>query len=200
MSELVAKLHGYWLVLQDHGSGVAALGLRVYLASVLVQPGYIKLNGSGRFFERLGVPFPDFTNFVVGCFEFFGAIFLLIGLCTRLLTVPLMCIMLVAGLLVHAEYGWLITADGQSWWKNERVEKGQRNKIEITRIVREHGDYRELTDSGSITILNNGMQLAITYFLMLLALLFLGGGKYTSVDHYIAGVFRRRTSGLQLET
>lgn len=59
-------------------------------------------------------------------------------------------------------------------------------KAEIIRIVKEHGDYKRLTSSGRITILNNGMQLAITYFVMLLVLFFFGGGRYVSVDYWLS--------------
>ena len=39
-------------------------------------------------------------------------------------------------------------------------------------------------------ILNNGIEFAVTYFIMLLALFFTGGGKYLSFDYWIARRFR----------
>lgn len=46
----------------------------------------------------------------------------------------------------------------------------------------EHGNYDWLTSSGSVVILNNGIEFAATYFVMLLALFFMGGGRYVSLD------------------
>lgn len=34
-------------------------------------------------------------------------------------------------------------------------------------------------------MLNNGIEFSITYFVMLLALLFMGAGRYVSVDYWI---------------
>ncbi len=35
-------------------------------------------------------------------------------------------------------------------------------------------------------VLNNGVEFAATYFIMLLVLFFIGGGRYLSVDYWIA--------------
>ena len=37
---------------------------------------------------------------------------------------------------------------------------------------------------------NNGIEWAATYFVMLLALFFLGGGRFISLDYWIARKFR----------
>ncbi|MEE9160771.1 MAG: AraC family transcriptional regulator, partial [Gammaproteobacteria bacterium] len=37
---------------------------------------------------------------------------------------------------------------------------------------------------------NNGVEFAATYFIMLLALLVIGGGKYASLDYWLAKKFR----------
>jgi putative oxidoreductase len=42
-------------------------------------------------------------------------------------------------------------------------------------------------------VLNNGIEFAATYFIMLLALFFLGGGKYISADYWIARKYRNKT-------
>jgi len=67
------------------------------------------------------------------------------------------------------------------------LEAGER-KQKIVAILREHGNYQYLTGRGSVTILNNGIEFAATYFVMLISLLFTGGGRYTSLDDW----FRRR--------
>ena len=170
-----------------HVTGIGPLALRLFLVPVMAESGWRKLAGGGgaQFFEYLGIPFPEFLAVVVGLIEFGGAILLLVGLATRLIAVPLMATMLVAAFLVHGANGWLALSDGSSWLANERVIEAQPKKAEIRRIVRKHGDYRELTSHGSITILNNGMEFAITYFVMLLALFFTGGGRYFSLDYWL---------------
>jgi len=40
-------------------------------------------------------------------------------------------------------------------------------------------------------VLNNGIEFAATYLVMLAALFFLGGGRYVSVDYWLARRFRR---------
>ena len=35
-------------------------------------------------------------------------------------------------------------------------------------------------------VLNNGIEFAATYFIMLLSLLFTGGGRYSSLDYWLA--------------
>ena len=46
-------------------------------------------------------------------------------------------------------------------------------------------NYRYLNGSGSIVKLNNGIEFAATYFVMLLALLIIGGGRYLSLDYWV---------------
>ena len=58
-------------------------------------------------------------------------------------------------------------------------------------ILREHGNYSWLTEKGSFVILNNGIEFACTYLLMLVSLLFTGGGRYTSVDYYLSRLVNR---------
>ncbi len=45
-------------------------------------------------------------------------------------------------------------------------------------------------------ILNNGIEFAATYFIMLLVLLFMGGGRYTSVDYFIGRKWLPKTANL----
>ena len=94
--------------------------------------------------------------------------------------------MLVAAFAVHWDNGWLVLSDSSSWLANDRVMEAAERKAQAIAILREHGDYRWLTGRGSITILNNGIEFAAMYFVMLLSLTFTGGGRFTSVDDVIA--------------
>ncbi len=187
---LVEKTYCWFLGTIKHGSGLPLLGLRIYLFPIMLQAGWNKFagfEGTVKWFgDSLGLPFPWLMVVLAGLAEFGGAILLLLGWFTRLVAIPLMITMLVAAFLVHGDNGWLTLSDDSSWLANERVMEAAPKKEEIKRIVREHGDYRYLTSSGRITLLNNGMQLAITYFIMLLVLFFFGGGRYVSVDYWLS--------------
>ena len=57
-------------------------------------------------------------------------------------------------------------------------------------ILQEHGNYEWLTEYGSFVVLNNGIEFAATYLVMLIALLYLGGGRFLSCDYWIQRRFR----------
>ncbi|RVU31577.1 DoxX family protein [Neptunomonas marina] len=173
--------------------GVAPLLLRLYLAPVLMQAGYNKLShfeDTAAWFGNpdwgLGLPMPEVMTALAAGTEFFGGIALIFGFAIRLISIPLMVTMLVAAFAVHWENGWLAIADANSWLANDRVleaaERLQRGK----EILEENGNYSWLTGRGSFVILNNGIEFAITYFIMLLSLFFTGAGRYFSVDYWLA--------------
>ena len=175
--------------------GIPPLLARLYLTPVMMEAGYRKLtnlDSNAGWFESLGVPVPFLFAVLVGLVEYVGAWLLLVGFMIRLVCIPLMVTMLVAAFLVHGSNGWLTLSDGNSWLANERVIAAQEPKREIRRLMREHGDYKELTKYGLPTILNNGIEMAITYFLFLLLLFFMGGGRYTSLDYWFGNWLERR--------
>lgn len=187
--EMVTKGYRWFLDVLRPIDGLGPLALRIFLAPVMIEAGWRKIVGfdsTVSWFSNMGLPFPEVMATLAAAAEFGGGIFLIVGFCTRLAAIPLMVTMLVAAFLVHAENGWLAISDSSSIFANERVMEAAPKKEIIKDIVREHGNYRYLTSSGSITILNNGMEFAITYFVMLLALMFTGGGRYVSVDYWIA--------------
>ncbi len=77
----------------------AKLVLRVGLAFVFIFHGWMKLSGldgTGMFFEKLGIPLPGAMAVLVACVEFFGGIFVLLGLATRFWAAGHVVIMVVA--------------------------------------------------------------------------------------------------------
>lgn len=96
---------------------------------------------------------------------------------------------------VHWQNGWLAIAEGGgSLFATERT-IGAIERLDRTKdILREHGNYDWLTENGSLVILNNGIEFAATYLIMLLTLFFIGGGRYLSLDHWLgpAALPRRR--------
>lgn len=172
---------------------LAPLALRLYLAPILLMAGYSKFNSFentvawfGNAEWGLGLPFPALMAFLATSAELGGAILLLIGLGVRWVSIPLMITMLVAAFSVHWQNGWLAVADKSQWlFANDRVAEAAERLSRAKDILRQHGDYDWLTEHGSFVILNNGIEFAITYFVMLLALFFIGGGRYVSVDYWL---------------
>ena len=52
-------------------------------------------------------------------------------------------------------------------------------------ILKQYGDYDRLTEFGHLVILNNGIEFAVTYAIMLAALFFTGAGRYVSADYWV---------------
>lgn len=57
---------------------------------------FFKLQELGEYFVQLGIPLPHLNAFVTASIEFFGGICLILGLATRVVSVPLAFIMFVA--------------------------------------------------------------------------------------------------------
>uniref|UniRef100_Q0HU43 DoxX family protein n=1 Tax=Shewanella sp. (strain MR-7) TaxID=60481 RepID=Q0HU43_SHESR len=189
----LVNLYQKFLNVSRYGEGLAPLALRLYLAPVLMQAGYNKLahfEDTVAWFANsdwgLGLPMPTLMAALAAGTEFFGAFLLLVGLATRLISIPLMITMLVAAFTVHWPNGWLAIADGSSWLANERVLEAGDKLDKAKSLLQEYGNYDWLTSSGNLVVLNNGIEFAATYFIMLLALFSLGGGRYTSLDYFIA--------------
>jgi putative oxidoreductase len=173
-------------------SGVAPLLLRLYLAPVLLQAGWNKyqhFDDTVAWFGNadwgLGLPLPALLTVLAIISEIGGAVLLLLGLFTRLASIPLLITMLVAIFAVHWPNGWLAIADSSSWLANDRVMASAEQLATAKDLLQQHGNYARLTQHGSFVILNNGIEFAATYFIMLVSLFFSGGGRYTSLDHYL---------------
>jgi len=171
---------------------LAPLLLRMYLVPVFWMAGSKKVEGFDNIVEwfgntewGLGLPFPFLMAFLATATEFFGAIALFFGVAVRWFSIPLMITMLVAAGTVHWDNGWQAITDPSAPFANERVIEGS-NKLAIVKdVLQEHANYEYLTSNGSVVILNNGIEFSVTYFVMLLALLFMGAGRYISVDYWV---------------
>ena len=176
---------------------LAPLLLRLFLAPIMIYAGLSKLgdvSNTALWFEHsLGLPFPTLMVYLAGGAEFFGGIALLIGFAVRWFAIPLMFTMIVAAVTAHWDNGWHQFHEAQQtvpWeWKSDLIEEGNKRKDIVKRVLKEHANYKYLSETGSITILKNGIEVSATYFIMLLALFFMGAGKYFSLDYYLARFF-----------
>ncbi len=141
----------------------------------------------------LGLPLPALNAYMAWSAEYFGAILLTLGLATRWVCIPLMFTMIVAATTVHISHGWQAINDPMSPFASATAVEAIDRLARAKEILREHGDYQWLTEYGSLVSLNNGIEWAATYFIMLLSLFLLGGGKFISLDYWIAKKFGYKT-------
>ncbi|QWF71641.1 DoxX family protein [Methylomonas paludis] len=178
---------------------LAPLCLRLYLAPVFWMAGVQKFSHFSQTVEwfgnsetGLGLPAPYLLVLLVALCETLGALFLLLGFATRLITLPLMIIMLVAAYSVHLENGWLAIASGDGIFASPRTQAAIERLQQAQEILQNQGDYTWLTEHGSFVVLNNGIEFAVTYFIMLLALFFSGGGRFLSADYWLVQHYFRQ--------
>ena len=173
---------------------LAPLALRLYLVPIFWMAGTKKLSnmdGTISWFDKsLGMPFPELLAWLATLTEIFGAIALLIGLAVRWISIPLMFTMIIAATSVHLKNGWLAIAEGSGFFANDRTVGAIDRLARAKNILHEHGNYSWLTENGNFAIINNGIEFASTYFIMLLVLFFYGPGK-ASLDYFIEKRFGR---------
>lgn len=78
---------------------VILLALRVVIGLIFIQAGYGKMmnfDQTVQFFSSINIPMPLFNAILVTGTEFIGGILLVLGFATRLISLPLAFIMLVA--------------------------------------------------------------------------------------------------------
>ena len=138
----------------------------------------------------LGLPFPALNAYLAWGAEYFGAILLALGLATRWMCIPLMMTMLVAVTTVHISHGWQAIHDLNSPFASADAGEAVERLARAKSILREHGNYNWLTEHGNFVVSNNGIEWAATYFIMLAALFFLGGGRFISLDYWIRRYYR----------
>jgi uncharacterized membrane protein YphA (DoxX/SURF4 family) len=141
----------------------------------------------------LGLPFPTLMAYLAGYAELLGAVALLFGFALRWMAIPMMVTMVVAAVTVHWQYGWPAIADpnAPAIFLTDRINESADKLAAAKSLLQAHGNYGWLKSSGNFVILNNGIEFAATYFVMLLSLFFTGAGRFFSLDYWIYQVFRR---------
>lgn len=176
------------------------LALRLYLVPIFWMAGSKKIASMDSTIEwfgnpdwGLGLPFPELMAWAAALTEAGGAILLLFGLAVRWISIPLLMTMLVAMFTVHWQHGWLAIAEGSgSLFASDRTIVAVERLAKAKQILQEHGNYSWLTEQGNFVVLNNGIEFAATYFIMLLVLFFYGAGRYVSLDYWFKGWWEKR--------
>lgn len=176
---------------------LAPLLLRLYLAPIFWMAGTSKYNSfedTAAWFGNsewgLGLPFPELMTFLAMSTEMAGAIMLLFGFGVRWVSMPLMFTMLIAIFSVHWVNGWQAVADVKFCLFNCVDAQAAAERLSAAKeLLKTNGNYDWLTEQGSLVVLNNGIEFGATYFIMLLALFFIGAGKFVSADYWISKKF-----------
>jgi putative oxidoreductase len=169
------------------------LALRLYLAPIFWMADTGKLadiESTAAWFGNpdwgLGLPFPTAMAWLAASTETIGAVLLVIGLAVRWISVPLMFTMVVAIVSVHGQHGWQAIADTKFCLFNCGDAQEAAERLGAAKdILQQHGNYDWLTGQGSFVVLNNGIEFAATYFIMLLVLFSVGAGRFFSLDYWI---------------
>ncbi|EKF9498506.1 DoxX family protein [Vibrio cholerae] len=133
----------------------------------------------------LNLPFPELLAFLAAATEVVGCICIALGLFTRIMAIPMIFMMSVASAMVHWKHGWDAIATS-----------GMEATIRLNGFiewlaVNFPGRYNYITELGDPVMLNNGMEFAVTYFVMLMVLFIYGGGRYVSLDYWLKKTFIR---------
>lgn len=191
------RIYGCFLHLLRPLDGLGPLALRLFLGPIFILAGWNKItgiDGVAAWFGNpdwgLGLPAPLLMAWLAALTEFVGGIALVLGLGVRIAAIPLMVTMAVAAVTAHWQFGWHALPEQtltMPWeWRVDLIEEAVVRKEKAVELLKANGNYDWLTEAGSFTVLKNGIEFAATYFVMLLALLFTGGGRYVSVDYWIA--------------
>lgn len=98
--------------IQKTNAGILVSLLRITVGLIFFKAGAGKLfglfggfgiEGVTGFFTKLGIPYPHFNAYFVGGTEFIGGILMLVGLLTRLVSIPFCIIMIIAIFTAHKE-------------------------------------------------------------------------------------------------
>jgi len=114
MSSLVEKFY-QWLIAIGNGlRSPVLLLIRLYWGWQFFLTGKGKLVDLAKpteYFASLGIPFPHAQTILAGCVECFGGLLLLVGLATRLVSIPLMILLTVAYLTADFDRLRMIFSD-----------------------------------------------------------------------------------------
>lgn len=179
------------------------LALRLYLVPIFWMAGMHKLvdmpsviDWFGNKEYGLGLPFPFLLAWAATLAEIVGAVCLLFGFAVRWICIPLLITMAVAAGAAHWDNGWLAISEGEGFFATERTQHAVERLNELKDwLEKEHPErLAAVSEYGKLASLNNGIEFAVTYFVMLLMLFFVGAGRYFSLDYWIALIFRRKSS------
>lgn len=111
----IVNIHDRFSDNMSMAADLPLLFLRLILAYGFYNPALMKLkdlNAIGAWFESMNYPMPYLMAYMAGITEGLGVMLLILGLGTRIISVPLMITMLVAIFTVHLSNGFAAGDNG----------------------------------------------------------------------------------------
>lgn len=106
---MLGKLYPLTKNILSHGQSLSLLLARLAVAYGFYAPAMQKWSDIGSvatWFDSMGIPFPTLNAYMAASTEIVGVVLLTLGLFTRLISLPLMVIMVVAITTVHLSHGF----------------------------------------------------------------------------------------------
>ncbi len=106
---MLKKIYPITKNILSHGQSVSLLLARLTVAYGFYEPAMQKwsdISSVATWFGSLGIPFPTLNAYMAASTELLGVVLLTLGLFTRLISLPLMVIMVVAITTVHLAHGF----------------------------------------------------------------------------------------------
>jgi putative oxidoreductase len=117
--EQIRKLYGKFFDIVDYLRSPFLLAVRLYWGWQLIESGWGKLHNLGKvteFFGSLNLPAPAQMALFISCVEFFGGIFLALGLLSRLTALVLTVNMIMAYVTADREALFSIFSDPDKFY------------------------------------------------------------------------------------
>jgi putative oxidoreductase len=99
----------------SNGQNVSLLFARLAVAYGFYEPAMMKwadIGAIAEWFGSMGMPFPTLNAYMAATTEIVGVVLLTLGLFTRLISIPLMVVMVVAIVTVHLPHGFSAGENG----------------------------------------------------------------------------------------
>ena len=106
---MLKKIYGEFARFSEYLQSIALLLARLAVAYGFYEPAMMKwsdIHAVADWFGSMGIPFPTLNAYMAATTEITGVVLLTLGLFTRLISIPMMVIMIVAIKTVHLAHGF----------------------------------------------------------------------------------------------
>jgi len=106
---MLKKIYPLTKNILSHGQSVSLLFARLAVAYGFYEPAMQKwsdISSIADWFGSIGIPFPTLNAYLAATTELLGVVLLTLGLFTRLISLPLIVVMVVAITTVHLAHGF----------------------------------------------------------------------------------------------
>lgn len=109
------QLYSRFSKIADHGRSLALFLSRLTIAYGFYGPAMTKwrdIDAVAQWFGSIGIPFPTINAYMAATTEITGVVLLTLGFLTRLISIPLIVVMIVAIITVHLPNGFAAGDNG----------------------------------------------------------------------------------------